>query len=50
MWIHELTEPVPSPQLPPAQMLTATYGELHLGSSQVPTCPCNLSTHFIEIL
>ena len=43
--VHVLMEPVLGPQLPPA----ATYGELHPGSSRVPVCLCNMSTHAIEI-
>ena len=37
------------PKLPTAVVLTATYRELHLGSSWVPIYLCNLSTHSIEI-
>ena len=49
MWAHVLTELVPGPQLPAAVVLTVTYGELHLGSSRVPICLHNLSTHTLEI-
>ena len=49
MLIHMFAERMPSPQLPTAVVLTVTYGELHLGSSWVPICLCNLSTHSIEI-
>ena len=37
------------PQLPAAVVPTATYGELHPGSSRVPVCLCNLSTHAIDV-
>ena len=37
------------PQLPAAVVSTATYGELHLGSSRVPLCLHNLSTHAGEV-
>ena len=37
------------PQLLTAVVLTATYGELHPGSSRVPICLHNLSAHTIEI-
>ena len=30
-------------------VLTVTYGELHLGSSWVPICLCNLATHSLKI-
>ena len=43
MWIHMLAEPAGSPQVPTSIVLTATYGELHPGSSQVPICLRNLS-------
>ena len=49
MWVHVLTEPMPGPQLPAEVVLTATYGELHPGSSGVPICLCNLSAHTMEI-
>ena len=49
MWVHVIMEPVPGPQLPAAVVPMVTYGELHLGSSRVPICLCNLSTHTVEI-
>ena len=49
MWAHVLTEQMPGPQLPAAVEPTVTYGELHPGSSRVPICLCNLSTHTMEI-
>ena len=49
MWVHVLTELMPGPQLPAAVVPTATYGELHPGSSRVPICLCNLSSHTLEI-
>ena len=49
MWVHVLMELMPGPQLLAAVVLTATYGELHPGSSRVPICLCNLSTHTMEI-
>ena len=49
MWVHILTEPVLSPQLPAAVVPTATYRELCPGSSRVPVCLCNLSAHAVEI-
>ena len=49
MWVHVLTELIPGPQLPAAVVSMATYGELHPGSSRVPICLCNLSTHAVEI-
>ena len=49
MKVHVLTEPVLSPQLPAAVVPTATYGELHPGSSKVPVCLCNMSTCAVEI-
>ena len=49
MKVHVLTEPVLGPQLPAAMVPIATYGELHPGSSQVPVCLCNMSTHAMEI-
>ena len=47
--IHVLTEPSLGLQLPTAVVPTATYRELHLGSSWVPICLCNLSAHSIKI-
>ena len=49
MKVHILTEPVIGPQLPVAVIPIATYGELHPGSSRVPVCLCNMSTHAMEI-
>ena len=49
MKVHVLTEPALGPQLPPAVVHIATYGELHPGSSRVPVCLCNLSTRAMEI-
>ena len=49
MQIHVFTELALSPQLSAAVVPTATYGELHPGSSGVPVCLHNLSTHAIEI-
>ena len=36
--VHVLMEPVLDPVLPAAVVPTATYGELHPGSSGVPVC------------
>ena len=44
-----LAEPMPGPQLPTAVVPTVTYRELQLGSSWVPICLHNLSTHSIKI-
>ena len=49
MQVHVLMELMLDPQLPAAVVLTMTYGELHPGSSRVPICLCNLSTHTMEI-
>ena len=49
MWVHVLTELALSPQLPAAVVPIATYGELCPGSSRVPVCLHNLSTHTVEI-
>ena len=49
MWVHVLMEPILGPQLPTAVVPTATYGELHPGSSRVPISLHNLSAHTIEI-
>ena len=49
MQVHVLTELMPGPQLPTAVVPMATYGKLHLGSSRVPICLHNLSTHTMEI-
>ena len=40
---------MPCPKCPITVVLTVTYGELHLGSSWVPICLCNLSTHSVKI-
>ena len=45
---HVLTELMLGPQLPAAVVPTATYGELHPGSSRVPICLHNLSACTIE--
>ena len=47
--VHVVTELMPCPQLPTAVVPTVTYVELHLGSSWVSICLCNLSAHSIEI-
>ena len=49
MQVHVLMEPALGPQLPAAVVSTATYGELHPGSSRVPICLCNLSTGAMEV-
>ena len=49
MQVHVLTEPTPGPQVPAAVVPTTTYEELHPGSSRVPICLHNLSTHTVEI-
>ena len=49
MLVHVLMEPMPGPQLPAAVVSTVTYGQLHPGSSSIPICLCNLSTHTMEI-
>ena len=49
MWVHVLTELMPSPQLSAAVVPMATYGELHPGSSRVPMCLHILSAHTTEI-
>ena len=49
MWVHVFVEPVLSPQLPAVVVPTAIYGELCPGSSRVPVCLHNLSTHAVEI-
>ena len=49
MKVHVLTEPELSPQWPALLVPIATYGELHPGSSRVPVCLHNLSTHAVEI-
>ena len=49
MQVHVLMELMPGPQLPAAVVPTATYGELHPGSSRVPICLCNLGACTVEI-
>ena len=49
MQVHVLMEPMLGPQLPAVVVPTATYRELHLGSSRVPICLHNLSVHTMEI-
>ena len=49
MQVHILTELALGPQLPAAVVPTATYTELHPGSSRVPVCLCNLSACVVEI-
>ena len=49
MWVHVFMEPVPGPQVHTVVVLMATYRELHLGSSRVPICLHNRSTHTVEI-
>ena len=49
MKVHVLTTPALGPQLPAAVVPIATYGELHPGSSRVPVCLHNMSTHAVEI-
>ena len=41
--VHVLTELTVSPQLPATVVPMTIYGGLHLGSSRVPICLCNLS-------
>ena len=49
MQVHVLTEPMSGPHLPAVVVPMVTYGELHLGSSRVPICLCNLGTCTFEI-
>ena len=49
MQAHILTEPALGPQLPAAVVPTATYGELHPGSSRVPVCLHNLSACAVDV-
>ena len=49
MKVHVLIEPALGPQLPAAVVPIATYGELHPGSSRVPICLCNMSSHAMEV-
>ena len=48
MQIHVFSESMPVPQLSTAVVPAVTYGELHLGSSWVPICLCNLSDHSVK--
>ena len=49
MQVHMLAEPAWGSQFPTSMILTATYGELHLCSSQVPICLSSPNAHFIEV-
>ena len=49
MQVHVLMELALGPQLPAAVVPTATYGELHPGSSRVPVYLHNLSAHAIDV-
>ena len=49
MRVHVLTELALSPQLPASVVSTATYRELHPGSSRVPVCLHNLSACAIKV-
>ena len=49
MRVHVLMELALGPQLPASVVPTATYGELHPGSSRVPVCLCNLSANAIDV-
>ena len=49
MKVHVLMEPALTPQLLAAVVPIATYGELHPGSSRVPICLCNMSSHAMEV-
>ena len=49
MWVHVFTELVLSPQFPAAVVPSATYGELHPGSSRVPVCLHNLTGCTVEV-
>ena len=49
MRVHVLMELVLGPQLPATKVPTATYGELHPGSSRVPVCLHNLSTCAVDV-
>ena len=49
MKVHVLMEPALGPQLPPAVVPIAMYGELHPGSLRVPVCLCNMSARTMEI-
>ena len=49
MQVHVLAETAKGPQLPPSIVLTAKYGQVHPGSSQVPICLRNLCANPIVI-
>ena len=49
MWVHVLMELKPGPQLPTAVVPMVTYRYLYPGSSRLPICLCNVSTHTMEI-
>ena len=49
MQVHVLMELALGSQLPAAVVPTATYGELHPGSSRVTVCLCNLSAHAMDV-
>ena len=49
MKVHVPTEPTLGPQLLTAVVPIATYRELHPGSSRVPICLCNMSSHAMEV-
>ena len=49
MQVHVLTGPALGPQLPAVVVPTATYRELHPGSSRVPICLHNLSGCAIDV-
>ena len=49
MWVTMLMELVAGPQLPTLVVPMVSYGELHLRSSSIPICLCNLSVHSMEI-
>ena len=49
MQVHVLRELALGPQLPAVVVPTATYGELHPGSSRVPVCLHNLSTCAMDV-
>ena len=49
MWVNMLMELMSGAQLPTVVVPMVTYGELHLGSSRVPICLCNLGACTMEI-
>ena len=49
MQVHMFIEPTPGPQLLAVVVPTATYGGIHLGSSRVSICLCNLGAHSVKI-